>query len=175
LAFVGRVRPYKGVEHLIEVFSQIDDRALSLYVAGLPSTAEIADAVTRLVAADPRVELSLDYVDDAALVRAVTNAQLVVLPYRHMHNSGAVLAALSLDRPVLVPENDINHSLADEVGHPWVHMFDGDLRAEHVERALASLEEAPPAGGPDLSNREWGDVGRAHLLAFRQALRPLGR
>jgi beta-1,4-mannosyltransferase len=175
LAFVGRVRPYKGVEHLIETFSQMDDPALSLSIAGLPSTVEIADAVTRLVAADPRVELSLGYIDETALVRAVTNAQLVVLPYRHMHNSGAVLTALSLDRPVLVPENDINRNLADEVGHAWVHMYDGDLRAEHLERTLGLLGKAFPPGGPDLSDREWDDVGRAHLLAFRQAIGPPGR
>ena len=169
-AFVGRVRPYKGVEHLVEVFSQLDGAALSLHVAGLPSSPEIAQTVTRLVAADPRVTLSLDYVDDAALVWAVTQAQVVVLPYRHMHNSGAVLAALSLDRPVLVPENDVNRSLAEEVGPGWVHMYDGDLRAEHLERTLGLLGDGVPAGAPDLSDREWDGAGRAHLLAFRQAL-----
>ena len=39
----------------------------------------------------------------------------MVLPYRQMHNSGAVLAALSLDRPVLVPATD-QRGLGAEVG-----------------------------------------------------------
>jgi glycosyltransferase involved in cell wall biosynthesis len=174
LTFVGRVRPYKGVEHLIEVFSRLHDPQLTLYLAGLPSSEEVAEVVTRMAAEDPRVEVSLAYVDDAALVAAVTKAQLVVLPYRHMHNSGAVLAALSLDRPVLVPENDVNRSLSDEVGPGWVHTYDGDLRPEHLQATLRLLDDAPPSGRPDLSDREWAGAGRAHLLAFRQAVQEAG-
>ena len=51
-----------------------------------------------------------------------------MLPYRHMHNSGAALTALSLDRPVLVPETDVNRDLARETGPGWVVTFAGELR-----------------------------------------------
>jgi beta-1,4-mannosyltransferase len=93
-----------------------------------------------------------------------------VLPYREMHNSGSVLAALSLDRPVLVPANEVNELLAAEVGEPWVLMYD-DLTTDVIESAFTRIREQPPQGTPDLSRREWSAAGADHLAAFQEALR----
>ena len=65
-------------------------------------------------------------------MREVSESELVVLPYHQMHNSGSVLAALSLDRSVLVPDSEFNRSLAEEVGPGWVVTYDGDLTAESI-------------------------------------------
>ena len=43
--------------------------------------------------ADPRLTLDLRFVDDETLVREVSEASLVVLPYVEMKNSGALLVA----------------------------------------------------------------------------------
>ncbi len=64
---------------------------------------------------------ALGFAPDADLVREISMSEMVVLPYRFMHNSGAVLLALSLDRPVLVPDNEVNRLLEIEVGSDWVH------------------------------------------------------
>lgn len=168
IAFVGRIRRYKGVEHLVEVFTSIDDPAARLTVAGLPSTEELAATVASLVGEDDRVTLQFAYVDDASLVSVITSSSLVVLPYRHMHNSGTVLAALSLDRPVLVPDNEVNRALGEEVGPGWVHLYDGELDAEDLLRAL---EHRTPTGArPDLGAREWDTAAAQHLVAYRAAL-----
>ncbi|MGO2043998.1 MAG: glycosyl transferase, partial [Cellulosimicrobium funkei] len=96
--------------------------------------------------------------------------QLVVLAYRFMHNSGSVLAALSLDRPVLVPRNAVNEALAKEVGDEWVLMFDDRLTGERLVGALAEAAAIPDGARPDLSRREWTDAGAAHARAYRSAL-----
>jgi hypothetical protein len=103
-------------------------------------------------------------------VELATSSELIVLAYRFMHNSGSVLAALSMGRPVLVPRNQANEALAREVGAEWVHMYDGDdLDAETL---VSSWQAASAlAGTPDLSRREWADAGRAHRDAFRAAVR----
>ena len=93
-----------------------------------------------------------------------------MLPYREMHNSGSVLAALSLDRPVLVPANHVNDLLAREVGPGWVLTYDGALAAEDIEAALARLAERPVEGSPDLTGRDWSKAGADHLAAFRDAM-----
>lgn len=69
------------------------------------------------------------YVDDPTLAREVSSAELVVLPYRDMHNSGTLLLALSLARPVLVPRTPNNVAVAAEVGPGWIFMYDGELDA----------------------------------------------
>lgn len=111
---------------------------------------------------DPR------FLDDEELVHAMTDAELIVLPYRHMHNSGTALAALSVDRPVLVPDNEVNRALAAEVGSGWVLLFDGALTAETLSNALGSA--ASRTTRPDLSAREWSVSRDKHLAAFRRAI-----
>jgi beta-1,4-mannosyltransferase len=169
LQYVGLVRRYKGVEGLVEAFRSVADDSLTLGIAGAASTPGLAATITTLADGDPRVTLRFDFLSDVELVAAVTAAELVVLPYRLMHNSGTVLAALSLDRPVLVPDTPVNADLAAEVGPGWIHTFAGDLTGDALVAALSAARE-PRAASPDLGAREWADAGRAHLAIYRLAL-----
>ncbi|KGH43994.1 glycosyl transferase [Modestobacter caceresii] len=171
LAFVGLVRRYKGVTGLLDAFVETatGQPGWTLRVAGRPSSDELADELHEAAAADPRVSLHLEFLDDAELVREIGRAELVVLPYREMHNSGGALAALSLDRPVLVPDNEVNRLLADEVGPGWVFRYDGPLTGEDLVAAVTARRAGGAAARPDLGAREWSAAGRAHLDAYRTA------
>ncbi|MBC7723495.1 MAG: glycosyltransferase [Burkholderiaceae bacterium] len=170
----GLIRPYKGVEALLGAFRRVADVAASLHVVGKPASSALDAEVRALAAGDPRIALTLDYVDDPTLAAEVGEAQLVILPYRNMHNSGALLLALSLDRPVLVPGNIVTRDLAAEVGTDWVMTFDGELTAQTVSSAL-DWSAAPRQAGPDLSRREWSVIGEQHAEAYRAAITPRGR
>jgi glycosyltransferase involved in cell wall biosynthesis len=169
LQYVGLVRRYKGVEGLVEAFRSVADGSLTLGIAGAASTPELAATITALADGDPRVALGFGFLSDDELVAAVTAAELVVLPYRFMHNSGTVLAALSLDRPVLVPDTPVNADLAAEVGPGWVHTFAGDLTRDDLLAGLSAARE-PRAAAPNLGAREWTGAGTAHLAVYRAAL-----
>lgn len=164
LLFFGLLRPYKGLIELIPAFQESRDAA-SLRICGRPTDPELATELTRLAAGDHRVELELRFLDEPELVAAIGSAQLVVLPYREMYNSGSLLAALSLDRPVLVPDSEVNRLLQAEVGPGWVQLYT-ELSGAVIDAALAAL----PQGRPDLSAREWAGAGPAHTAAFRQAV-----
>ncbi|RHA43145.1 hypothetical protein D1825_06325 [Cellulomonas rhizosphaerae] len=172
IGYTGLVRRYKNVVGLVTAFraARADDPSLSLLVAGKPSGVDIEDEVRRAASPDPAIALDLHFLDDDALVAAITSSELVALPYRHMHNSGSALLALSLDRPVLVPVNDVNADLAREVGAGWVHTFDGELDGESIHTALRA-SRAPRSTRPDLTARDWDAAGQAHLEAYRLALR----
>ncbi len=166
LVYFGLIRPYKGVEALLAAFAEVagDDRRL--LVAGSVSDPELGEAVRTAAAHDPRVRLRLEYVDDADLVAEIGAADLVVLPYREMHSSGALLLALSLRRRVLVPASPSTLALAQEVGPGWVLTYDGTVDADVLEQALAS---PPPEGRPDLSARDWPQSAAAHVQAYERA------
>lgn len=156
LLHFGILRPYKGVEALVEAFSAMDGPdhpAARLRVVGHPHAGQ-AQVVERACERDGRISAVLRHVGDDELVAETSRAQLVVLPYLGvMHNSGALIAALSLDRPVLVPRSATNAALADEVGEGWVHQYDGALSAEVLSRALAATA-TPPAAPPRLEQRD---------------------
>jgi len=172
LAAFGAVRRYKSLDALLDAYAgAVEQRpSLSLHVGGRPSSPQIGQEVRDRTAALPHVELTLSFLSDAELVRLATSAQLIVLAYRFMHNSGSVLAALSLDRPVLVPRNAVNEELADEVGRDWVLMFDGDLTPEQLLSAMDRAATLPAGARPDLSRRDWDLAGQAHADAFTAAL-----
>lgn len=109
--------------------------------------------------------------DDPTLAREIGQAELVVLPFRRLFNSGSLLLALSLERPVLVPRNEASLALAREVGPGWVHLYDGELQSQTLAWALDQVRSIPRAAAPDFSRREWRDAGLRHYQAYLAALR----
>ncbi|WP_314854028.1 glycosyltransferase [uncultured Microbacterium sp.] len=171
LGTFGGIRRYKSVDVLLQAYAQasLEERTLSLRIGGKPTTPAIADDVRRRAGALRNVELTLAFLSDAELVELATQSELVVLAYRFMHNSGSVLAALSLGRPVLVPRNVANETLAAEVGDEWVLMYDGELDGRTLVEAWRAASALPSDAMPDLSRREWADAGAAHAAAYREA------
>lgn len=173
LLYFGLIRPYKGVEALLAGFCALDPQrapGLGLRIVGQPATEALRRRIDAAAAADARIGTRLAYVDDAALAHEIGQAELVVLPFRQMHNSGSVLLALSLNRPVLVPRTAANAALAAEVGPGWVQLYDGELDGEVLRAALVQLRQGARAAAPDLSRRAWDDAGERHCRAYLAAL-----
>lgn len=169
LLYFGLIRPYKGVETLIEAFRGMPEASATLRIVGNPATPGMRQTVEDACVADPRISARLEYVGDDVLAREIGEAQWIVLPYRQMQNSGALLLALSLSRPVLVPRTDANVAIAEEVGSEWVRMFDGSLDAQTLSDVLGSQFESI-AAAPDLSRRDWPAQGERHYRTYLSAL-----
>ena len=172
LAFFGIVRRYKGVEVLLHAFQGVSGSA-SLHIGGRPSSVELAEKITALARDDSRVKLRLEFLSDEELVTLVSEAELVVLPYREMHNSGSALTALSLGCPVLMPRNVVNDLLGEEVGDQWVFSYEGEITARIISETMAKVTQRPITATPDLSRRDWSTAGTEHVAAYRTAVRLL--
>lgn len=170
ILYAGMIRPYKGVEGLLSSFEALDDPSLTLRIVGRP-TADLREAIEGAVARrSDRVSARLDFVPDDDFVAEISAAELVCLPYRELHNSGMVLVALSLGRPVLVPETESMRALAEEVGPGWVLTFrGGELRPEDLVAALAATRDGARQEAPRLDDRDWQQVGARYSAAFRSA------
>lgn len=165
--YFGLIRPYKNVPALITAFSSAAQSNEVLSVVGKPKEewlrAEVEDAVART----EQVELDLRFVEDEDLVAQVTRAQLIVLPYLEMNNSGALFVALSLGRPVLVPRSPVNEAVAKEVGSEWMLLYDGDIDAETLREGLAWSSASRTHTAPAMNERDWEAVGRRHRELYR--------
>lgn len=168
----GLIRPYKGVERLIEAFGGVPDRRASLRIFGRPSSSAIAATVRDASVKDPRVSAFLDFVDDQRLALEISRSDFVALPYAAMQNSGAVLLALSLARPVLVPDNPTTRLLREEVGSDWVWTFSGEIGPADLIEAMrrADARRGLEPGEPDLSRRTWPTLGAQTADVYRAAV-----
>jgi beta-1,4-mannosyltransferase len=165
----GLIRPYKGVEELVAVFSSMPEPDRRLRIVGEVADPGLARSLRTAAEADDRVTVIDRHLRDAELALEVSASELVVLPFRRTTNSGSMILALSLERPVLVPRNPSFEQIGDEVGDGWVLTYDGPLTPAVLSAALASMRANPPSGRPDLSGREWTLIGALHADAFAKA------
>ena len=178
IGYFGLIRRYKAVDRLVSAFREAarERPDLTLAVAGKPSTDALAEELRGAAGADPRITFAFSFLSEAELVRHVTAAELIALTHKEMFNSGTALAALSLDRAVLLPRNALNEQLAAEVGTDWVQLYDEPLRGQDLLAALDRLAARPDdAPGPDLSARDWDRCGEAHVVAYRTAIAAVRR
>ncbi|GAA2604788.1 glycosyltransferase family 4 protein [Paractinoplanes durhamensis] len=102
LLFFGTIRPYKGLEDLIEAFGTLPG---DYHLTVVGETWEGWTLPAELIAASPaagRIEFVNRYVADAEVDAYFAAADLVVLPYRRSSASGPLHIAMSHGLPVVV-------------------------------------------------------------------------
>ena len=155
LTTVGGLRAYKGVVDLVSTFRAWDRSDAVLLAAGKPAGPAEASNLRASAGHDPRVRLTPEHIDDDELGRRVAAADLVVLPYRAVLNSGSAMYALSAHRPVLVPSTPTFAELDERVGPGWVRTYVGDLDVDDLARACG---DPCPARPPDLGWCSWSAI-----------------
>jgi glycosyltransferase involved in cell wall biosynthesis len=170
VTFLGLLRPYKNVPHLVRTVRALPpERNPILLVAGYPLDPSLEGEIERAAEGDHRVRLTLRRVPDEDVQRYLRAADLVVLPFTDITNSGSALLALSFDRPILVPRRGAMGELQALVGTDWVQTYEGDLTPAILDQAI-TWARGHRDERPDLSSLDWGVIAE-QTLAFYYALR----
>jgi glycosyltransferase involved in cell wall biosynthesis len=169
----GLMRPYKGIDLLLEAWNGIEEA--ELWIVGAPRM----DIAPLRTAAPPGVHFLPRFVGDAELPAYFRRADLVVLPYREIDQSGVLFTALAFAKPLL---------LSDVGGFPEIAATGaartvpaGDAAALHMAlrellgdpTALAGMAERARAlaAGP----ASWAAIGRQTLKLYEDLLAPGGQ
>ncbi len=94
----GLMRPYKGIDLLLEAWRGIEQA--ELWVAGMPRM----DISPLLAAAPAGVRFVPRFIAGAELAGYFERADLVVLPYREIDQSGVLFTALAFGKPLLLSD-----------------------------------------------------------------------
>jgi glycosyltransferase involved in cell wall biosynthesis len=174
LAF-GLVRPYKGTDVLLEAFRRV--RGAELWIVGMPRMPmaplrELADRAPGTVRFVDR------FVTDPEIPAFMRRADLVVLPYRNIEQSGVLYTALAFGRPLvlssvggfpevaqrgaarLVPPND-----AESLAETLTALLDDDAERERLAASALAAATGPYS---------WEEIGR-HTVELYQRLLSAGR
>ncbi|MEA2223146.1 MAG: hypothetical protein QOH83_1522, partial [Solirubrobacteraceae bacterium] len=95
----GLIRPYKGIDVLLDAWRAADVDA-ELWIVGMPRM----DSAALRAAAPPSVRWVPRFVPDAEIAAYFRRADLVVLPYREIDQSGVLFTALAFGAPLLLSD-----------------------------------------------------------------------
>lgn len=176
LLFLGLIRPYKGVDLLLEAFEGLGgagaDGGARLVVAGKPIDAALEEDLRRRLPADGSVTFVPELVPDEDLQRYFGAADAVVFPYRRVLTSGAVVLAMSFGRACVAPRLGCIPDVLDDGGAVLYDPEDpGGLRGA-LERVTGGGVDLASLGAANLERARvwsWDSVAAATLGVYEAA------
>jgi glycosyltransferase involved in cell wall biosynthesis len=110
ILFFGNIAPYKGLEYLIAAFQRIVTRRgdYRLIIAGRPKNCEqywnaIQETIRRGVGRD-RIMLKSEYIADDETEVYFKAADVLILPYKQIYQSGVLFLGYSFGLPVVAAD-----------------------------------------------------------------------
>ena len=174
VAFLGDIKPYKGLDSLLAALEQAatpDDR--SYLIAGrCDDRAEAAAIASRIAALSARgwiIERDAERLSDQAMADALARTDLLVQPYRRGENSGLSLLAAERGVPMLLSPLGGFRAIGDELGTDRVCYIQGDLDHPGIVAALDRTRATRKAPLPEfLAARSLQSCAMATDVFFRQ-------
>jgi glycosyltransferase involved in cell wall biosynthesis len=163
----GVVRPYKGVDVLLDAFRSVEGG--ELWIVGRPL------GVSLPLPPPPGVRYVPRYVSDAELPAYFRRADLVVLPHRNVDVSGVLFAGLAFGKPMVLSDvGGFREVVEDHGAGRLVAPGDasaladaiGELLAEPAERERLAERARAAAAGP----YSWDSVAQRTLGVYEEVL-----
>lgn len=99
ILFFGLLRPYKGIDTLLEAFASVE--GAELWIAGMPRMP--LEPLTELAARAPgRVRFLPRFIADPEIPALLRRADVLALPYREIEQSGVLYAGLAFGKPMVL-------------------------------------------------------------------------
>jgi D-inositol-3-phosphate glycosyltransferase len=145
ILFFGNIAPYKGLEYLIAAFSKLvkKDGSYRLMVVGKPKGSErywneIEEAMARRDVRD-RIIQKIEYVPDEATELYFKAADVLVLPYAHVFQSGVLFLGYSFGLPAIAADvGPLREEIIEEKTGLVFRPQDSSDLAKTIERYFAS-------------------------------------
>jgi glycosyltransferase involved in cell wall biosynthesis len=182
ILFFGQIKDVKGLDVLLEGFAlaREQDASLHLLIGGRVWKTDFSkyqNIIDRHGLA-PHCTLEIRYISDAEVPYFHRCADLVVLPYLRIYQSGVVLMAMSYGNPVLV--SDIE-GLLEAVSDGDTGFVFRSLDPAHLAQRLGEIFASPgqrariaEEGLRTVSSRnDWGRLGEQSRACYQRALQVL--
>jgi glycosyltransferase involved in cell wall biosynthesis len=169
--YFGVVRPYKGVDVLVEAMQQLEDA--ELWVVGRPLGVSMERL--RRLAPPGRVRFVERYVSDPELPALFRRADLVALPHRNVDVSGVLFTGLAFGKAMVMSDvGGFRELVAEHGAGVLVPPGDPDALAAAIGGLLADPEErrrleqaaAAAASGP----YSWDRIAEQTVAVYERVL-----
>lgn len=140
LLFFGLVRPYKGLEHLLEATKNIKNIEIGVY--GKAPDFSYKLAIENLCKDRKDVKLELRHIDDNEIPEIFSRYHVIVAPHNldSSLNSGSTLLAFSYGRTVVGTNNGTLKDINDDFYFPYEYTDDAD-HTKQLKKILISIQK----------------------------------
>ncbi len=171
ILFFGLLRPYKGIDTLLDAFRRLDGP--ELWIVGNPRM-NVAPLRALAAEAPGRVRFLPRFVDDAEIPAIFRRADVVVLPYRDAEHSGVLYTGLAFGKPMVLSAVGGFPELAGRGAARIVPSEDpaalaaalGELTGGEAARAELAAAAKKAAAGP----YSWDEAARRTLFLYEELL-----
>jgi glycosyltransferase involved in cell wall biosynthesis len=164
--FFGLLRPYKGLDVLLDAWRAAGDLGAELGSVGMPRM----DVGALRAGAPPNVRWISRFVTDDEVAAYFRRADLVVLPYREIDQSGVLFTAMAFGAPLLLSAVGGFAEVAADGAAALVAPGDAGALAGELRRLLgddgARAELAAGARAAAAGRYAWDAIAAAHLALY---------
>ncbi|MEM0265816.1 MAG: glycosyltransferase [Archaeoglobaceae archaeon] len=159
ILFFGLIRPYKGVEYLIEAFEKLPEEILGnsrLLIVG--EIWEDKDVVKKIGDSKLREKITFinRYVPDEEVSLYFSASNVLVLPYLRASQSGVAHIAMSFGLPIIATKvGGLFESLSNYEGAYFV-----EANAESIAKALQRIYEGPKKNFLAPAELKWENIAK---------------
>ncbi|MEP0355637.1 glycosyltransferase [Paraglaciecola sp.] len=106
ILYFGSIRPYKGVDNLIDSFNQLNFTINSsrLTLAGGVSDPNYRNQLLEKIKLNKHITAVFDFLPEQQLVDQISAADIVVIPFADTLTSGSTILAMTQGKPLILPE-----------------------------------------------------------------------
>jgi glycosyltransferase involved in cell wall biosynthesis len=171
ILFFGLLRPYKGIDTLLEAFRRV--RGAELWIAGNPRMD--IEPLKQLAAEVPgRVRFLPRFVEDAEIPAIMRRADVVTLPYHDVEHSGVLYAALAFGKPLVLSAvggfPEVAEQGAARLIPPENSAALASVLTELVTDEVARSELGEAAASAATGSYSWDKAASQTLALYRELL-----
>lgn len=106
LLYFGSIRPYKGVDTLIDSFNQIDSQALKmkLNIAGGVSDETYKSSLQADTLSNANINTIFDFIPEQQLIDLIEAADIIIIPFADTLTSGSTILAMTQGKALILPD-----------------------------------------------------------------------
>lgn len=169
--FFGCIKPYKGLEDLIQSFSHISGDDSLLVIAGNPVDDAMRDHIGELCSHDHRISTHLKYIPDDEVQFFFRAADIVVFPFRDTQTSGSIMLALTFGMPIVAPAVG---TIPEYVSAEMAELFDpqepGALLHALKRCQSRDFKKVGEEAKGKLALVGWEHMGTVHMKAYQDVI-----